>query len=193
MRTRRQPPSGHRRIDDTAADQLARRAAGGDQRAFSTLCEGLLDDIWRYCWSLTGDRHLADEATQETFARATTAISRYRGDAPVRLWFVVLARRSVGHAIEHHRRAPEPATPEHLPHADRTAAVELTELIEALTPEMREPLILTQVLGFSYADAAAALDVPIGTIRSRVFRARATLVESWTDADTDITAREVAE
>ena len=187
----RDRPSPSRRISDQDADRLGLLAARGDAQAFSALCEGLLADIWRYCWSLTGDRHLADDATQETFARATTAIARYRGDAPVRLWLVVLARRSVGRAIEQHHRAPEPAIPDHISHGDRTLAVDLAHLIEALSADLREAFVLTQHLGFSYAEAAEALTVPVGTIRSRVFRAREALVESWTAQDTP--SQEVAE
>lgn len=172
-----------RTIADRDADALAVRAARGDADAFGELCNGLLDDVWRYCWSLTGDRHLADEATQETFARATTAIAHYRGDAPVRLWLVVLARRSVGSAIAAERRRPVPAEPRHVAVADRSAAVELDQLLEGLSRDMREAFVLTQVLGFSYADAATALECPVGTIRSRVFRARELLVDAWSGGE----------
>lgn len=155
-------------------------AAAGDRQAFEQLCTGLVDDIWRYCWSLTGDRDLADDATQETFARATTAIAHYRGDAPVRMWLVVLARRSLGATIEATRRAPVPAEPETVAVPDQSLPVEVAALVEALPTDQRQAFVLTQVLGFDYATAAEILDVPIGTVRSRIFRARDALVRAWT-------------
>jgi RNA polymerase sigma-70 factor, ECF subfamily len=178
-------------LADDHADQLAHRAAAGDDRAFEQLCAGLVDDIWRYCWSLTGDRDLADDATQETFARATTAISHYRGDAPVRMWLVVLARRSVGATIATQRKAPVPAEPETVAVADHSMPVEVAALVEALPTDQRQAFVLTQVLGFDYATAAETLGCPIGTIRSRVFRARDALVRAWTDTETNPATGEV--
>jgi RNA polymerase sigma-70 factor, ECF subfamily len=182
-RPRREPQPGRSHADHNA-DVLASLAARGDRDAFAELCQGIHHDVWRYCWSLTGDRHLADDATQETFLRATTAIRRFRGDAPVRVWFVVLARRSVGAILERHKRTPIPAEPVHLPVRDATGFVDLGQLIGELTADARQAFVLTQMLGFSYADAATAMGCPVGTIRSRVFRAKVALVDAYTDAHT---------
>ncbi len=146
-----------RTLADRDADALARSAAQGDVDAFATLCRGVHHDVWRYCWSLTGDRHIADDATQETFLRATTAIRRYRGDAPVRVWFVVLARRSVGDTLTKMKRAPVPGEPVAIPVRDGTGYVDLGALITGLAPDARQAFVLTQMLGFSYADAATAM------------------------------------
>lgn len=178
-RTSRQDPDGRRSFANKHADELARLAARGDADAFSQLCLALRNDVWRYCWSLTGSGELADEATQETFLRATTAISRFRGDAPVRVWFIVLARRSVGETLRQMKRSPVPAEPVTMAVRDHTGAVDLAELIEALPSDSRQAFVLTQMLGFSYADAAVSMDCPVGTIRSRVFRAKAALVSAW--------------
>ncbi len=171
---------------------MARRAAHGDRDAFASLCDAIHHDVWRYCWSLTGDRHLADEATQETFLRATTAIRRFRGDAPIRVWFVVLARRSVGDTLTRFKRAPVPSEPVAIPIRDGTGYVDLGALIAALPPDPRQAFVLTQMLGFSYADAATTMGCAIGTIRSRVFRARATLVDAWNEG-LDTTVEEACE
>lgn len=192
MRLRPPRSARHRCLADDHADQLAHRAAAGDRAAFEQLCAGLVDDIWRYCWSLTGDRDLADDATQETFARATTAIAHYRGDAPVRMWLVVLARRSLGATIEAKRKAPVPAEPETVGVADHSMPVEVAALVESLPTDQRQAFVLTQVLGFDYATAAETLGCPIGTIRSRVFRARDALVRAWADTDSDPATEEVS-
>lgn len=192
MRLRPHRSAPRRTLADDHADQLAHRAAAGDRAAFEQLCAGLVDDIWRYCWSLTGDRDLADDATQETFARATTAIVHYRGDAPVRMWLVVLARRSLGATIEEKRKAPVPAEPETVTAAaEHSMPVEVAALVESLPTEQRQAFVLTQVLGFDYATAAETLGCPIGTIRSRVFRARDALVRAWTDIDANPGIEEV--
>jgi RNA polymerase sigma-70 factor (ECF subfamily) len=154
----------------------------------------VLDDVWRYCWSLLGDRHLADEATQETFLRATTAIRRFRGDAPVKAWLFVIARRATADVLDRHRRTidlrdqlpPAPPTPSH------GGAVEMSILIEDLDPDTREAFVLTQINGLTYADAARVAGCPVGTIRSRVFRARDTLIAAHSAVD-DMTVTSLAE
>ncbi len=75
-------------------EAVARQAARGDRRAFEMLCATLQDDVWRYCHALTGDRELAFEAVQETFLRAVSAIGRWRGDGPIRVYLLVIARRT---------------------------------------------------------------------------------------------------
>jgi DNA-directed RNA polymerase specialized sigma24 family protein len=77
----------------TAPELLARRAARGDGDAFELLCRRLQDDVWRYCRALSGDHEVALEAAQETFLRLVSAILRFRGDGPVRVFVLVIARR----------------------------------------------------------------------------------------------------
>lgn len=169
----------HRRpLHDSPLEHAARAAAAGDAAAWERLCTAICDDVWRYCWAIVGDHDLADDATQETFARATTAIRRFRGDAPVRAWFFVLARRSVADTLTRHRRVIDltESLPEPLHPAPPAGQVETTMLIESLEPDVREAFVLTQLVGASYAEAAEIAGCPIGTIRSRVFRARNQLV-----------------
>jgi RNA polymerase sigma-70 factor (ECF subfamily) len=163
----------------TDLETAARQAAKGDGQAFEAVCRALQDDVWRYCYALIGDRELAAEAAQETFLRSVRAISGFRGDAPVRVWFLTLARRSAGAVLQRARR--EPATVGR-PTEELTPgpAVEAQLLVDQLPDELRQAFVLTQVLGLSYAAAAEVTGCPVGTIRSRVFRARARLVAAWT-------------
>lgn len=110
----------------------------------------------------------------------------YRGDAPARAWLFAVARHVAGDWLRSRMRRP--ATPTDTlatlalgrdPH-DFTAEVELRALIATLPLERREAFTLTQVIGLSYDEAAAVLDCPIGTVRSRVFRARAELLAAMT-------------
>jgi RNA polymerase sigma-70 factor, ECF subfamily len=174
-------------MSDSDLQVAARRAADGDAEAFAALCRTLQDDIWRYCYALTGDRELAFEAAQETFLRAVTAIRRFRGDAPVRVWLLVLARRSVAGLRRRDERQPMPvhALVESVMH-DQSGEVEINLLINSLEEARRQAFVLTQMLGLSYEQAAKVAGVPIGTIRSRVFRARCELVCLLSDIQTPV-------
>lgn len=163
----------------TDVEVLARLAAKGDDRAFEAVCRLLSDDVWRYCRALTGDRELAFEAAQETFARSVRAIRRFRGDGPVRVFFLVIARRSVAHVLRHELRQVGWPAGDDLPErqvGDPTGAVDVQALVAVLPPDLRHAFVLTQVLGLDYAEAARVAECPIGTIRSRVFRARERLM-----------------
>lgn len=161
-------------------DTLAAGAARGDGEAFATLCHLLNDEVWRYCQAMTGDRELAFEAAQETFVRLVPAIRRFRGESPVKAFVLVIARRSAARVLRRHiahrgeriESAPEPSVPDH------AGAVDLQLLLQTLPPDLRLAFVLTQQLGLSYADAAVIGDCPVGTIRSRVHRARERLVDA---------------
>jgi RNA polymerase sigma-70 factor, ECF subfamily len=159
-------------------DAIAARAARGDGDAFSALCHLLNDDVWRYCHALTGDRELAFEASQETFVRLVRAIRTFRGDSPVKPFVIVIARRAVAGVLRQHVRhraqrvdtLTEPTLPDH------AGTVDLQLLLGVLPEDLRQAFVLTQQLGLSYSDAARICDCPVGTVRSRVYRARERLV-----------------
>src|SRR5215207_4654769 len=134
----------------------------------------------RYCYALVGDQELASEAAQETFLRSVSAIRRFRGEAPVRLWFLTLARRASGQVLRQARRRPPTAGWAPAEEAHPGPSVEAQLLVAQLPAELRQAFVLTQVLGLSYAEAARVMGCAVGTVRSRVFRARARLVAAWT-------------
>lgn len=165
---------------DAKADELAIRARDGDPHAFDDLCRTLRDDVWRYCRALLDDREQAFDATQDTFVRLVTAIRSWRGDAPIRVFLLVLARRAVADLIrgeQRRRRISDLSSTEEPVAAVRTGTVEVSELINALDTDQHQAFVLTQVLGLRYDEAAEVADVPVGTIRSRVSRARAQLAD----------------
>jgi RNA polymerase sigma-70 factor, ECF subfamily len=166
-------------VTDAELDGYGRAAAHGDGAAFATLCTELGEPVWRYCRALAGDRELAFEAAQETFLRLVPAIRRYRGDGHVRVYTLVLARRAVADVLRrerrHAERAPFAVEPDP-PSGDDTGAVELTALVNGLPEPLQQAFVLTQVIGLSYERAAEVAGCAVGTIRSRVFRARERLV-----------------
>jgi RNA polymerase sigma-70 factor (ECF subfamily) len=177
--------------DQRELDAVAQRAARGDRYSFGLLCAAIETDIWRYCRSVLRDHTSAEDATQETFARIVTAIRRYRGDAPVRVWALVIARRVCSDTIRqrdrhnlivdgrpHDRHHPSSSI-----HRGRLTDAEQTSLLDQLDNDDRTAFVLTQLLGFSYADTADITAVPVGTVRSRIHRARNRLAALWTEAD----------
>jgi RNA polymerase sigma-70 factor (ECF subfamily) len=142
-------------------------------------------DVWRLCAHLV-DRQSADDLTQEVYARAFAALGRYRGDSPPRVWVLGIARHVCVDEVRRRtrrrrllRQAPAevPVTP------DPTGAVDLDDLLAGLDPDQRAAFVLTQVLGLRYAEAAEAVGCPVGTIRSRVARAREALVAAMATTD----------
>lgn len=166
------------------ADALARRAARGDRDAFARLCAAIEPDLWRYCHAVLRNRQEAEDATQETFLRLVTSIPRYRGDAPVRVWACVIARRVCSERLRRGALAPpavDTARVEPRPTEGPSMHVDALALLADLDEDSRSAFVLTQLVGFSYQEAAEISDVAIGTIRSRVHRARGTLAELWAD------------
>ncbi|NHC44296.1 sigma-70 family RNA polymerase sigma factor [Motilibacter aurantiacus] len=162
-------------------------AARDDEAAAAAFVRALQPSVWRFVASLLGPRtpeHDIAEVVQETFVRTLTGRSRWRGDASATTWVLAIARRCVADHLSGltRRRAREGVLDESLhdvPTADLTSSVELADLIARLGDDRREAFVLTQALGLSYAEAAEVCGVPIGTIRSRVARARADLVEAY--------------
>jgi RNA polymerase sigma-70 factor, ECF subfamily len=160
---------------------LARAAGRGDRAALAAFVRQTQGDVWRFCAHLV-DPAAADDLTQETYLRAIPALRRFRGDAPVRSWLLTIARRACAAEIDARSRgralaarlAAESATgPSSVPEPGSQAAIGL--LLAGLDPDRRAAFVLTQMIGCSYAEAAEVCGCPVGTIRSRVARARADL------------------
>jgi RNA polymerase sigma-70 factor (ECF subfamily) len=162
-----------------ATDRLARRARRGDTEALAELVRSTQTDVWRLCAHLV-DPWSADDLTQETYLRAVPSLGSFRGEAPFRSWLLTIARRVCAAELDQRQRqrrltARLPA-PGHVPDPARRVGLRL--LIAALNPEQRAAFVLTQLLGFSYAEAATICECPTGTVRSRVARAREALVQA---------------
>jgi RNA polymerase sigma-70 factor (ECF subfamily) len=174
-------------VDDLTA--LALAAAEGDPVATTAFVRRTQPEVWRVCARL-GDRADADDLTQEVYLRALPALARFRGDASARTWLLQIARHV---CADHVRRSTRRralvgrlaarATAADLVEPPRTGELDVDAAIQALSPDRREAFVLTQVAGLSYAEAADVCEVPIGTIRSRVARARGDLLDALADED----------
>ena len=169
-------------------DELARHvtaAVEGDALAAAALVRATQSDVWRLCASLV-DRGSADDLTQETYLRAFGALHRFEGRSTLRTWLLSIARRVCADALRSRRRrrltlVPDDEVLEALddsPGADEVGeSAVVGDLLARLSPERREAFVLTQLLGLPYAEAAEVAGCPVGTIRSRVARAREDLVD----------------
>jgi RNA polymerase sigma-70 factor, ECF subfamily len=158
-------------------DGLARAAAGGDREAFARFVALTQTDVWRFARSLLGDDELATEVAQETFVRAVTALRRFRGDGSAKGFLFTIARRVAAAELGARRAEPAGLPPPVEP--DPTGRVILERLVASLPLPLREAFVLTQVAGLTYAETAEVLGCRIGTVRSRVHRAREQLVAAW--------------
>jgi RNA polymerase sigma-70 factor (ECF subfamily) len=159
--------------------RLAVQARDGDADALNRFVAETQADVWRVCRYL-GDPWSADDLAQETFERAIGSLHRYRAEAPARAWLLSIARRTCADATRRavrRRRLLERLRPAARDQVEAPElATELDDLLAGLDPDRRAAFVLTQVIGLRYDEAAEALGCPVGTIRSRVARARADLV-----------------
>ncbi len=153
---------------------VALRARRGDAAAANAFVRSTQADVWRLCAHL-GSAGSADDLTQETYARAFGSLHRFLGRSSARTWLLSIARRVCADHVRSAQRARGVATAVGAA-PDHAGTVAVRALIAGLDVQRREAFVLTQVLGLSYAEAADVCGCPLGTIRSRVARARAELV-----------------
>jgi RNA polymerase sigma-70 factor, ECF subfamily len=166
---------------DDDLTRIAVAAAAGEPLAQATLVRRTQADVWRLAAALAG-RDAADDLTQETYLRALQALPAFEGRAGVRTWLLSIARRTCADHLrstvrrrrldERLRAAPQATQPDH------AGLVDVLDLLRRLDGPRRVAFVLTQVLGLSYLDAAVVEGVPVGTVRSRVARARTELVDA---------------
>lgn len=181
---------------DEAVTLLALAARDGDPVAVDQFVRALHRDVRRYVAYLSADPQSAEDLTQETFLRALGSLHRFEGRSSARTWLLSIARRTVVDSLRHKAARPkiadrddwqtaaEQSQPRGLPGFEDGIA--LAELLAAIPAERREVFVLTQLMGLPYAEAALMVGCPIGTVRSRVARARSSLIDLL--EDTDVTA-----
>ncbi|GAA1603457.1 sigma-70 family RNA polymerase sigma factor [Actinoplanes couchii] len=177
--------AGEAETDETTS--LALAARDGDPVAQAAFVRATQAEVWRFTAALV-DPGVADDLTQETFLRAFRALDTFAGRSSVRTWLLGIARRTCAdhlRSVVRRRRldarlAAQAAT--ELPVPDPAHRLTSADLLNRLSDERRTAFLLTQVLGLSYAEAAEVESVPVGTIRSRVARARDELITAVAQA-----------
>lgn len=166
-------------LDEITLTALAAR--DGDERAAASFVRATQVDVWRMCVHL-GDRGRAEDLAQETYLRAFRALPSFQARSSARTWLLSIARRVCADAVRDTKRSPRTNPMDDLlvepsGHGDVAEGVALRHALTALQRDRYEAFVLTQLVGLSYPEAAEACDCPVGTIRSRVARARADLLD----------------
>lgn len=172
---------------------------GQREAAFAELVDRFQRRVFAVCLrTLGGDASDAEDATQEVFVRLARSADTFRGEAKLSTWLYAVARNVATDRVRHEARRP--ATPvadvadaaavsrRHVAvaadhHAAAELAGDLADALAQLDETSRLLLLLVAVEGLSYADAAAAVDLAVGTVKSRVSRARVRLGELLAEAD----------
>ena len=175
---------------------LVERTVAGDQKAFGLLVMKYQRRIERLIGRMVRDTNLIEDIAQETFIRAYRALPQFRGEAQFYTWLYRIAVNTAKKALVDLKRDPvvsesslrggndddeetsgmeneltSAETPETVLAAKEIAAT-VNSAMEALPEELRQAVTLREIEGLSYEEIAEVMDCPIGTVRSRIFRAR---------------------
>jgi RNA polymerase sigma-70 factor (ECF subfamily) len=185
----------HQGLLNTTDAFLLPRCRAGDEAAWSELVRAHTRRVFGLAYRFTGRSDAAEDLTQEIFVKVYQTLHKYReADGSFGAWLMALARN---HAIDQYRRGrQERARREEDPAVLETArasgehpvaGIEREERarivhrgLRALPPDLRLPLVLCDLQGLPYEEIAAALGVPLGTVKSRINRARLELAKRLT-------------
>jgi RNA polymerase sigma-70 factor (ECF subfamily) len=169
-------------------DELVAKAQTGDRAALDALLRSHHDRLYAVCRRLTGNDADAADATQETLLAVVRGLRSFDGRSRFTTWSYRVAVNASLDELRRRRRRPEPGLEEyeheHEPArhgaGDPSGASDLRLDVDAalrrLSPEYRAAVVLRDLCGLDYAEIAEVLDIPAGTVRSRIARGRATLV-----------------
>ncbi|HLG01807.1 MAG TPA: RNA polymerase sigma factor [Acidimicrobiia bacterium] len=171
-----------RRAEPTDDAALARAAAGGNQRALETLLERHFDLIHAVCRRVTGHPDDALDATQEALISMSRHIGRWDERARFTTWLYRVATNAALDELRRRKRRPVPSDSLAEPtgaafESGVDARLDVDAALTTLSPEFRAAVVLRDLCDLEYDDIAEVLDVPIGTVRSRIARGRAAIAE----------------
>jgi RNA polymerase sigma-70 factor (ECF subfamily) len=171
--------------------ELVRRAQRGERGAFDLLVLRYQHKVVKLVARLLRDPTEAEDVAQEAFVKAYRALASFRGDSAFYTWLYRIAVNTARNAMASRQRRPldyeadlseteQSAVASRMSHSDTPEATALSDEIHAtvnravadLPEDLRTAIILREIEGLSYEEIAAAMDCPVGTVRSRIFRAR---------------------
>jgi RNA polymerase sigma-70 factor (ECF subfamily) len=162
--------------------QLVAAARDGDLRAFEAIVRRYQADVWRLAYHLLHDESSAEDVTQEAFVRVFRFLPRYRGDSKFSTWMFSVARNCALDEVrrsQRRRRTIERAKFESTETTHESSTrLEVRDALAELPLELREPVVWIDMFGITYQEVANVMGVPLGTIKSRVHRARELLAAS---------------
>ena len=180
---------------DLSDEELVARARKGDRRAFAQLVDRYRVSVFNLTLRIVGNREDAEEAAQDVFVRAFRSLDRFRGDARFATWLYRIAvnvslssarrsRRNLSTSSLSEPEDDDDGLPMQIPDtsanpAERFEQAEFREqvrnLVSALPPIYSAVISMYHIQSLSYDEISEALELPIGTVKARLFRARAAL------------------
>jgi RNA polymerase sigma-70 factor (ECF subfamily) len=152
--------------------ELVLAAQRGSREALGAIFDRHWPRVWRAAYSTTGDRELANDAAQDAFLRAAAALHRFDRRRPLEPWLVRIAvNRAIDLARRQRRLVPVEEIDEAFGFDAPAADEELADALKALGPERRAVIALHYWLDYTTPEIAEVLDVPLGTVNSRLARA----------------------
>ena len=180
-------------------NELMKRAKKGDETAFSELVKTTEASVYRYLYAAVKNREDALDLSQETYLKLWRTLASYRGDCAPTTWILRIAKNT---AIDHIRKASKTGDPLPLAHSDKDgnetsfdlpdtdadanpmeallrkqARAAVRQAILSLPEEQRDVIVLREFQNLSYEEIAARLSLEIGTVKSRLSRARHAIKE----------------
>jgi len=179
-------------VTDAEPDEdLVRRYLAGDPRAFAVLVERHSPRVYNVAMRMLGDADEARDATQDAFLTVVRKATQFRGEAAFSTWLHRIAVNACYDILRKRRRQPmlrriddegdpiEETGPPVSDHADSTAGtIDVGRALQRIPDEYRIVLVLADVQDLPYEEIARTLDVPIGTVKSRVHRGRVALARA---------------
>jgi RNA polymerase sigma-70 factor (ECF subfamily) len=166
--------------------ELLARVVTGDHRAFELVMRNHEDRVFSVCLRILGDRESALDATQDTFLTVYRKARQFEGRSAVGTWIYRIAVNTCYDQLRRAKRRPTENLPEHIDPSDPRAeeAIESAILrpevetaLSGLSPDFRSAVILSDLEGLSLPEVAEVLGVPVGTVKSRLFRGRRLLAQ----------------
>jgi RNA polymerase sigma-70 factor (ECF subfamily) len=193
---------GDRGLEDSDLE-LLRAAAGGDDGAFHALTDRHAAALFRVAMSMSKNRADAEDLMQETFVGAYRGLKTFAARSSVKTWLLQIMTRQAAKSWHRsrHRRATlslhtsgsegEQRTRDDAALATRASSVaveqkiDVSQVLDAMSPPHKEVLVLREIRGLSYEEIAQVLDVPRGTVESRLSRARAEFRQRYAGKDSE--------
>jgi len=178
----------------TTAAQDARllaRVLDGDHDAFNQIMRNHEDRVFSVCLRIMGSRELALDAVQETFLTAFRKADQFKGNSALGTWIYRIAVNTCYDQLRKQKRRAADPIPEHLDPTDHSAEdamdsaalrPELQRALAELPEDFRSAVVLADIEGLGLNQVAEIVGVPVGTVKSRVFRGRRLLAEMLRDS-----------
>ena len=171
--------------DSVEESKVVARACNGDTTAFQWILDHHRHAIYRLAVVVLRNRDDAEDAAQDTFVSAFRSIKGYRKSGSLRAWLAQIATRRCLDKIKFKESRREDSITFHelRSHNEALQTLMLNALFDEITPVVRAALVLHEIEGYEYQEVAGILQIPVGTVRSRIHAARQQFRQLWLESE----------